>query len=161
MSSDKENRLLEFRAGGVVQRGSGQVGQEFGVRSAFLWLKADLLPAHLRRVGRNRCRSTDQFDRVTADPVSIPLEEHNSGWQKIDLTHLVRQWLNESKRDKLRLFVDCSCCSDWRVHLLNDRKEAAAGERDVFEDEREKDGLKRRANPDRPFLVVHVDPKVR
>ncbi|KAJ8932966.1 hypothetical protein NQ318_004477 [Aromia moschata] len=147
-----QNRLLEFRA--TVE--SGQVGQEFKVRAATLWLKADLV-----QQGSNKCRSTDiyvfkiisnrlpesvtlssrQFDRVTADPVSISLEESNSGWQKIDLTETVRSWLSESGRhEKLRLFVDCSCCSNWRVHLFNaDRSDT-------------------RSNPNRPFLVIHTDP---
>lgn len=47
-----QNRLLEFRA--TVE--SGQVGQEFRVRAATLWLKADILQR-----GPNKCRSTDIF----------------------------------------------------------------------------------------------------
>lgn len=47
-----ENRLLEFR----VSPESGQVGQEFRVRAATLWLKADI-----RHPKTTKCRSTDIF----------------------------------------------------------------------------------------------------
>ncbi|KAG5879583.1 hypothetical protein JTB14_026871 [Gonioctena quinquepunctata] len=49
------NRLLEFRA--TVQE-SNQIGQEFRVRSATLWLKADFQP---HKHGSTKCRSTDIF----------------------------------------------------------------------------------------------------
>ncbi|KAG5879585.1 hypothetical protein JTB14_026873 [Gonioctena quinquepunctata] len=80
-----------------------------------------------------------QFDDITADPVAISLEESASGWQKIVLTDMVRQWLTESSKDKLRLFVDCSCCSDWHIHLFNSERN-------------------RKPNPNRPFLVIHTKP---
>ncbi|KAJ8984021.1 hypothetical protein NQ317_012245, partial [Molorchus minor] len=145
-----QNRLLEFRA--TVE--SGQIGQEFRVRAATLWLKADLLQSNT-----GRCRRTDiyvfkiisnrlpesvtlssrQFNRVTADPISVSLEEANSGWQKIDLTDTVRRWLTESGKEKLRLFVDCSCCANWHIHLFNTDRD-------------------KKSNPNRPFLVIHTDP---
>lgn len=88
-----------------------------------------------------------QFDRVTAEPVSAKLEERSSGWQKVDVTETVRSWLSTGGAHKLKLFVDCACCANWRVHLFN----GARGE-----DER--DGGTDRENPNRPFLVIHTDP---
>lgn len=46
------NRLLEFR----VSAESGQVGQEFRVRAATLWLKADI-----RHPRPTKCKSTDIY----------------------------------------------------------------------------------------------------
>ncbi|XP_060533048.1 inhibin beta chain [Cylas formicarius] len=146
-----QNRLLEFK---VSPETSGQMGQEFRVREAVLWLKADML-------GRSfgKCRSTDifvfkiisnrlpesvtlssnQFERVTDEPVSMALDESRSGWQKIDLTKTVRNWLSETSNEKLRLFVDCSCCAHWHIHLFNDERD-------------------KRSSANRPFLVIHTDP---
>ncbi|XP_050302122.1 inhibin beta chain [Anthonomus grandis grandis] len=146
-----QNRLLEFQ---VSPEAGSQMGQDFKVREAILWLKADLI-----KMGSTKCRSTDiyvfkiisnrlpesvslsskQFDRLTSEPVSVTLDELNSGWQKIDLTDTVRRWLSESSKDKLRLFVDCSCCAHWYVHLFNEDRDT-------------------RSNPNRPFLVIHTDP---
>uniref|UniRef100_A0A6P7G4I2 Inhibin beta chain n=1 Tax=Diabrotica virgifera virgifera TaxID=50390 RepID=A0A6P7G4I2_DIAVI len=157
-----QNRLLEFRA--TIQE-SNQVGQEFQVRTATLWLKADFqTPPPQRYHGAAstvKCRTTDvfvfkvisttlpesvtlssrQFDRLTSDPISVTLEESRSGWQKIDLTEIVRQWLAESNDEKLRLFVDCSCCANWHIHLFNNVNERSL-----------------KANTNRPFLVIHTDP---
>lgn len=74
-----------------------------------------------------------------SDPVPSFLEESNSGWQKIDLTNIVRTWLSESSKEKLRLLVDCSCCSNWHIHLFNNE-------------------IDKRSNVNRPFLVIHTDP---
>uniref|UniRef100_A0AAR5PKV3 TGF-beta family profile domain-containing protein n=1 Tax=Dendroctonus ponderosae TaxID=77166 RepID=A0AAR5PKV3_DENPD len=136
------------------QEAGSQMGQEFRVREASLWLKADLLKAPT-----SKCRSTDifvfkiisnrlpesvtlsskQFDRLTAEPIAVPLEEAASGWQKIDVTQTVSEWLGERAKDKLSLFVDCSCCAHWRIHLFNEESD-------------------QRSNPNRPFLVIHTDP---
>jgi hypothetical protein len=43
------------------------------------------------------------FDQATSDPVSLTLHESRSGWQKVDLTEAVKQWLSESGKEKLRL----------------------------------------------------------
>ncbi|KAJ3618255.1 hypothetical protein MTP99_006275 [Tenebrio molitor] len=148
-SAVNHNRLLEFR----VSPESGQAGQEFRVRTATLWLKADI-----RRRRPSQCRSTEifvfkvisrlpesvtfdsqAFDQATSDPVSLTLHESRSGWQKVDLTEAVKQWLSESGKEKLRLLVDCSCCSNWHVHLFNTEAE-------------------KKSNPNRPFLVVRTDP---
>ncbi|CAG9861788.1 unnamed protein product [Phyllotreta striolata] len=159
-----QNRLLEFRAS--IQE-SHQAGQEFHVRSATLWVKADVQSTHRRRDDQPKCRTTDifvfkvisralpesvtlssrQFDRLTADPVSIGLDESRPGWQKIDLTETVRQWLKENDEAKLRLFVDCSCCSNWQVHLFNDD-----------DDKRPHNINNNNNNNNRPFLVIHTDP---
>lgn len=81
-----------------------------------------------------------EFSERTSQPVTFTLEERNSGWQKIDLTETVREWLTESnKKESLRLFVDCSCCSNWHVHVFN----GASGSG---------------ADPNRPFLVIYTDP---
>ncbi|XP_048518985.1 inhibin beta chain [Dendroctonus ponderosae] len=146
-----QNRLLQFQ---VSPEAGSQMGQEFRVREASLWLKADLLKAPT-----SKCRSTDifvfkiisnrlpesvtlsskQFDRLTAEPIAVPLEEAASGWQKIDVTQTVSEWLGERAKDKLSLFVDCSCCAHWRIHLFNEESD-------------------QRSNPNRPFLVIHTDP---
>ncbi|XP_057658554.1 inhibin beta chain [Diorhabda carinulata] len=151
------NRLLEFRA--TIQE-SNQVGQEFQVRSATLWLKADVQHRY-GTTSTNMCRTTDlfvfkvisrtlpesitlssrDFDRLTSDPISIALEESHTGWQKVDLTEIVREWLAKSKDQKLKLFVDCSCCSNWHIHLFNNKNEK-----------------NRKTNINRPFLVIHTDP---
>lgn len=125
-------------------------GQEFRVRSATLWLKADI-----RHARSAKCKSTElyvfkflaalprsvkinskEFSELTEDPVAVQLDETASGWQKVDLTRTVRQWLESTDSDRLRLFVDCACCSNWQVRLFNGDS----------------------ADPDRPFLVVHTDP---
>ncbi|XP_030759633.1 inhibin beta chain-like [Sitophilus oryzae] len=146
-----QNRLLEFQ---VSPDTDGHIGQEFRVREAILWLKADIVKKHA-----TKCRTTDifvfkiisnrlpesvtlsskQFDRVTSDPVAVTLNESSSGWQKIEVTQTVRKWLTESSKDKLRLFVDCSCCSQWRIHLFNEERQE-------------------KLNQNRPFLVIHTDP---
>ncbi|CAH1954390.1 unnamed protein product [Acanthoscelides obtectus] len=171
--------------GGASSNGAGFGGgaSEVRVRAATLWLKADLNWSTGRRrkeettTTRDGCRTTDiyvfkiisnrlpdsvtltsrQFDRVAAEPVSHPLSESRSGWQKIDVTETVRSWLQgnsgggpgntqggPTRRDRLRLFVDCSCCSNWHIHLFNDRSNG--GDRNRID------------NPNRPFLVIHTDP---
>lgn len=81
-----------------------------------------------------------EFSERTSQPITFTLEERNSGWQKIDLTETVREWLTESnKKESLRLFVDCSCCSNWHVHVFNG---GGGGNQD----------------PNRPFLVIYTDP---
>lgn len=80
-----------------------------------------------------------QFSRVTADPVIISLKESRSGWQKIDVTATVRKWFSEPETNKLRLFVDCNCCSHWHIHLFNN------------------EGNRKMSNTNRPFLVIHTD----
>ncbi|KAL1501619.1 hypothetical protein ABEB36_006916 [Hypothenemus hampei] len=147
-----QNRLLEFQ---VSSEAGSQMGREFRVREASLWLKADLI-----RSVSSKCQTTDifvfqiissrlpesvtlssqQFDRLASEPIAVTLNKSNSGWQKIDMTHIVSMWLNEPTKDKLRLFVDCSCCSRWRIHLFND------GDTNLL------------SNPNRPFLVIHIDP---
>lgn len=69
------------------------------------------------------------------------MNETRSGWQKLDVTLIVRKWLLENSRERLRLFVDCSCCSNWNVHIFN-----------TDENERKIN------DTNRPFLVIHTDP---
>lgn len=48
-----QNRLLEFQ---VSPEAGSQMGQEFRVREASLWLKADVM-----KMSSSKCRSTDIF----------------------------------------------------------------------------------------------------
>lgn len=79
------------------------------------------------------------FNDAIEEPITLQLNETSSGWQKLDVTSIVRKWLLENSRDRLRLFVDCSCCSNWNVHIFNTEND-------------------RRNDPNRPFLVIHTDP---
>ncbi|GJQ85915.1 hypothetical protein Trydic_g21768 [Trypoxylus dichotomus] len=144
------NKLLEFRINAEL----GKTGQEFRVKSATFWLKADLRYSKnlkckttqvyvfrfLSPLGRDINLSSQEFGDFTDDPISIKLEEAKSGWQKIDLTSMVSNWLSTSARDKLRLFVDCSCCSNWQVHIFNKETD-------------------KKNDPSRPFVVIETDPK--
>ncbi|XP_045466196.1 inhibin beta chain [Harmonia axyridis] len=143
-----QNRLLEFRVSSEV----GHAGQEFNVRSATLWVKADLV-----RTREHKCRtqifvfkiisqlpesitlSSQDFNRAMSEPITLTLEETRSGWQKLNVTSIISKWLSESRTEKLQLLVDCSCCSHWHVHIFN----------------REIDKI---SNKNRPFLVIHTDP---
>ncbi|XP_066139280.1 inhibin beta chain [Euwallacea fornicatus] len=149
-----QNRLLEFL---IADEGS-QPGQDFRVKQASLWLKSDFI-----KRSSSKCRITDifvfqvisnrlpesvtlsskQFERLAGDPVAIvSLNASSSGWQKIDVTQMVSTWLSEPLllKDKLKLFVDCSCCGNWRIHLFNHKDNEKV------------------INRNRPFLVIHTDP---
>lgn len=80
-----------------------------------------------------------EFGDFTEDPISIRLDETKAGWQKIDMTSMVSNWSTTSAKDKLRLFVDCSCCSNWQIHILNKETD-------------------KKTDPSRPFLVIETDP---
>jgi hypothetical protein len=69
------NRLLEFR----VSPESGQAGQEFRVRTATLWLKADI-----RRRRPSQCRSTEifVFKVISRLPESVTFDSQASHREK-------------------------------------------------------------------------------
>ncbi|KAI4454776.1 tgf-beta family [Holotrichia oblita] len=143
------NRLLEFRVNAEL----GRNGQEFRVKSATFWLRADLRYSRnlkcktthvyvfkfLSPLGQDINLSSQEFSDFTEDPISIRLDETKVGWQKIDMTSMVSNWSSTSARDKLRLFVDCSCCSNWQIHILNKETD-------------------KKTDPSRPFLVIETDP---
>lgn len=56
---------------------------------------------------------------------------------------MLAQWLSSdaarAQQHRLRLFVDCSCCAGWRIHLFNNNNAQAA--------------------QNRPFLVVRTEPR--
>lgn len=143
------NKILEFRVNAEL----GKSGQEFRVKSATFWVRADLRYTRslkckstqiyvfkfLSSLGRDIKLNSQEFGDLTDEPVSISLDEKKTGWQKIDVTPLVSKWLTTTARDKLRLFVDCSCCSNWQIHILNKETD-------------------KRTDPTRPFLVIETDP---
>lgn len=79
------------------------------------------------------------------------------GWQKIDVTSLVKNWYQDNvSEDQLQLFVECSGCSG-RVHarFFDDPKH------DDQDDKKRRS--KQKSNNDditRPFLVIQIEPNL-
>lgn len=118
-----------------------------------------------------------EFDRRTELVKSKSLNLSKLGWQKFDISHTVRKWYAEGDKKCLRLLVDCSGCGD-RVdlHLFNSfdqsQPEHHSGKYTknhkslnyVLNVPTNQSPIKQQNNhqaiPNRPFLVVFIDPNV-
>lgn len=140
------------------------VSPELRVKVATLWVRVDFRPSVPREFRNGPDRnltlwlfkvtklhsnathlSGKEFDEYTEMAASLPLTLSALGWQKFELTSTVRAWYASRKasRERLRLLVDCSGCSDMVEAVL-------------FQAHRPTDGGSN--DTQRPFLVVHTDP---
>ncbi|KAK7867409.1 hypothetical protein R5R35_003838 [Gryllus longicercus] len=167
-------------------------GSELRVKAATFWVRVDFRPSvthpdRLKFRDRNltlflfkvklppleqQYVSDKEFDDYTEMAASLPVAFSALGWQKFDLTSTVREWYasGAAARERLRLLVDCSGCSDKVEAILFGKtpiSSSRAGQpRDQqinqvnsFESEGGFNFDNPKANRDsqRPFLVVHTD----
>nr|CAD7400483.1 unnamed protein product [Timema poppensis] len=100
-----------------------------------------------------------EFDEYAEMSASLPVALSSLGWQKFNLTSTVRSWYSSgsSSTERLRLLIDCSGCNDLVEAVLfpttNTAKTSGQAQEPFVSQSSST------LDPQRPFLVIHTDPK--
>ncbi|XP_047102986.1 inhibin beta chain-like, partial [Schistocerca piceifrons] len=190
--------LLEFSRFQEME-GEG-AGPELRVKAAALWVRVAFrpsLPKDLRSIPDKNLTlwlfkvtkpatvsftndthlSGKEFDDYTEMAASLPVTLSGLGWLKFDLTSTVQNWYaaRHAPRERLRLLVDCSGCSDMVEAILFQQRPPDADYKPhpetsfsrVINSIDSTSDLYSQSHPSslglsndtqRPFLVVHTDP---
>ncbi|XP_049954663.1 inhibin beta chain-like [Schistocerca serialis cubense] len=175
-------------------------GPELRVKAAALWVRVAFrpsLPKDLRSIPDKNLTlwlfkvtkpatvsftndthlSGKEFDDYTEMAASLPVTLSGLGWLKFDLTSTVQNWYaaRHAPRERLRLLVDCSGCSDMVEAILFQQRPPDADYKPhpetsfsrVINSIDSTSDLYSQSHPSslglsndtqRPFLVVHTDP---